>query len=116
VGLFNVGSGSERVAADAQGVAVEAHRAIQEGRRVFLARINVRATDSGSTGRVVGAAEIIEAIESVGWQLEHMSYVGNGAAVGVTQGFFLFRLPHPPANAQRGPDIPARKGDPSAGG
>jgi hypothetical protein len=109
VGLFNVGSVSARVAADAQGVAVEAHRAIQEGRRVFLARVNVRATDSGSTGTVVGAAEIIEAIESVGWQLEQMSYAGYGSAVGVTQGFFLFRLPHLPARAHRGPDVTAQE-------
>lgn len=74
-------------------IAGEAQRAIQEGRSVFLARINVGMTDAGMSGSVTGAAEIIEAIESTGWRLDQMSYAQDGK--GKPEGYYLFRLPQP---------------------
>jgi L-fucose isomerase-like protein len=97
MGLFNIPSGAERITADAQRVAAEAHRAMSEGRRVFLARINLRMSDVGSTGTVPGAAEIIEAVESLGWRLEQMSFVSTVDLNG-TEGYYLFRLLQPPAH------------------
>lgn len=67
----------------------EAARAIREGRRVFLARINVGMTDAGASGTVTGAAEIIESIEDQGWRLDQMSYTQDRK--GSPEGYYLFR-------------------------
>jgi hypothetical protein len=67
----------------------EAERAVQEGRTVFLARINVGVTDAGASGTVTGAAEIIESIEAVGWRLDQMSYAQDRK--GSPEGYYLFR-------------------------
>jgi hypothetical protein len=73
-------------------IGADAQRAIQEGRSVFLCRINVGMTDAGASGTVGGgAAEIIESVEALGWQLEQMSYTND--AKGKPEGYYLFRLP-----------------------
>lgn len=83
----------------------EAHRAIQEGRSVFLCRINVGMTDAGASGTVGGgAAEIIESIEALGWRLDQMSYCND--AKGKPEGYYLFRLAPRPAAQQ----APAQQG------
>jgi hypothetical protein len=95
VGLFNFPSESDRIADDVQQVAGQAHRAMREGRTVFLARINTGLTEPSATGVLVSATEIIQAVENLGWRLEQMSYVSR-TDVGFTEGYFLFRLlPHP---------------------
>jgi hypothetical protein len=71
-------------------ISAEASRAIQEGRSVFLCRINVGMTDSGMSGTVGGgAAEIIESVESLGWRLDQMSYTTDRK--GAPEGYYLFR-------------------------
>jgi hypothetical protein len=95
VGLFNVPSVSDRIAAKVQLVAGQAHQAMHEGRTVFLARIVVGLANAGSTGAVVDATEIIQAVEGLGWRLEQMSYVSR-TDIAVTEGYFLFRLLQPP--------------------
>jgi hypothetical protein len=70
-------------------IAGEALRAVEEGRSVFVARINVGMTDAGMSGSVTGAAEIIEAVESVGWRLDRMSYTTDKK--GSPEGYYLFR-------------------------
>ena len=92
VGLFNLPSASEQMAADIQLLFGQARRAMDEGRTVFLARITGL---SGSTGAVVEATEIIQAVESLGWRLEQMSFV-SPANYGAVEGYFLFRLLRPP--------------------
>lgn len=71
-------------------IAGEAQRAIQEGRSVFLCRINVGMTDAGGSGTVGGgAAEIIESVEGIGWRLDQMSYTQDKK--GSPEGYYLFR-------------------------
>lgn len=101
-----------------------AERAIQEGRVVFLARINVGMTDAGMSGPVTGAAEQIEAVEAVGWRLDQMSYAQDKG--GKPEGYFLFRRaqvaqqPRPPQQGypqQRPPQqgYPQQQGRPQQG-
>jgi len=100
VGLFNLPSASDRLAAEVQNVAGQAHRAMHEGRTVFLARINAE-LGPASTGAVVEATEIIQAVEGLGWRLEQMSFV-RGTGFGSTDaGYFLFRLPQPPTTPRQ---------------
>jgi hypothetical protein len=54
--------------------AQHAVRAAQEGRTVLLYRQNLGATSSGFSGPVGDVAEVIEAIESQGWELAQMAY------------------------------------------
>lgn len=80
----------------------EAQRAIQEGRTVFLCRINVGMTDAGGSGTVGGgAAEIIESIEALGWRLDQMSYCSDKQ--GKPEGYYLFRLAPQQAYQQQAP-------------
>ncbi len=66
-----------------------AQRALEEGRYVFLARINNPVGDVHfASGPVSGVAEQIEAIERVGWSLQQMSYVQGKGHI---EGFYLFR-------------------------
>ena len=92
MGLFNFPSNADRIAKDVQQVAGQAHQAMLEGRTVFLARINAGMTESDTTtGVLVRATEIIQAVENVGWRLDQMSYVSR-TDVGFIEGYFLFRL------------------------
>jgi hypothetical protein len=52
----------------------DAARAVEEGRRVFVARFWDEVLSTQMTGSVGGAAEAIEEVESLGWQLADMSY------------------------------------------
>ena len=71
--------------AKASFAAVEATRAIQEGRTVFVYRYNVPFSSSNFSGSVSGAAEVIETIEAKGWALTQMAYderqSSNGSAL-----------------------------------
>lgn len=70
-------------------ISQHAQRALEEGRYVFLARINNPVGDVHfSSGPVSGVAEQIEAIERVGWALQQMSYVQGKGHI---EGFYLFR-------------------------
>lgn len=83
-------------------IAGEAQRAIQEGRSVFLCRINVGMTDAGASGTVAGgAAEIIEGVESAGWRLDQMSYTTDRK--GAPEGYYLFRRAQQPTYQQAAP-------------
>jgi len=109
VGLFNFPSNSDRLAADIQHVADQAHRAMLAGRTVFLARINTGLTDPVTTGVLVTATEIIQAVENLGWRLDQMSYISRTDA-GFTEGYFLFRLPPHPNHTladQQQPSLPS---------
>jgi hypothetical protein len=75
--------------AKAEALSKEAVRAIEEGRTVFVARINVGATHHGMSGSVPGFAEQIEAVEAVGWRMDQMSWAQDGK--GRPEGYFLFR-------------------------
>jgi hypothetical protein len=78
-----------------------AARSAQEGHSVLLYRFDVPSTSSGFSGPVSGAAEVIEAIERQGWQLDHFAFdhaqSKNGAVV------LLFRRAKPPAAAPAPP-------------
>jgi hypothetical protein len=69
----------------------EATRARTEGRAVFIYRFNVPATSSGFSGPVSGAAEVIEAIEGVGWQMVHFGYDGKQSSNGALLMMFRAR-------------------------
>jgi hypothetical protein len=58
----------------ASAAAQHAARAAQEGRTVLLYRQNVGVTSSGFSGPVGDVAEVIEAIESQGWELAQLAY------------------------------------------
>jgi hypothetical protein len=57
----------------------EAERAIKEGRNVFATRLEAGWASSGVSGSISGMAEMIEAIEGIGWRMEHFSAVGDGS-------------------------------------
>lgn len=72
----------------------DAARAREQGRTVFVARINMPVTGSGFSTSVSGAAEMIEAIEAEGWAYQDMSWTQD--TKGRPEGYFLFRR-QPPA-------------------
>lgn len=51
----------------------DAERARSDGNSVFVYRFEMPHTGRGFSGSVSGAAEVIMAIEAVGWRLEHIS-------------------------------------------
>jgi hypothetical protein len=51
-------------------LAQEARRAIDEGRTVFVPRLNTPMTQHGLSGSIAGWAEMIEEIEAAGWEME----------------------------------------------
>lgn len=65
-----------------------AARARQEGRQVFMLRVNPGILDAGTSGPAYAFAEQIEAVEAVGWRLDHMALAGDEKRA---SGFFLFR-------------------------
>jgi hypothetical protein len=54
-------------------------------------RYDVPSASSGFSGPISGAAEVIESIERVGWQLSNMAYDGKQARNGAV--VVLFRRP-----------------------
>jgi hypothetical protein len=69
-------------------VADHAARAYQEGRQVFMLRVNPGLLDGGTTGPAYAFAEQIEAVESAGWWLQHMGFAGDEKRA---SGYFLLR-------------------------
>jgi hypothetical protein len=69
--------------------AVDATRAIQEGRTVFVYRYNVPFSSSSFSGSVSGVAEVIETIEAKGWALTQMAYYERQSSNGTA--LMLFR-------------------------
>lgn len=58
----------------AQTMSTHAQRALQEGRRVFVCRINHGMSAVGTSGPLSGVAEQIEAIEALGWRMDRCSF------------------------------------------
>lgn len=75
--------------AKATAIGKEAARAVSEGRRVFVCRINQPIANSGFSGSLSGMAEQIEAIEAEGWSLDQSSFSHDHK--GHPSGFFVFR-------------------------
>jgi hypothetical protein len=69
-------------------VADHARRAAEEGRKVFVLRVNPGTFDSGFTGPVNAFAEQIEAVEGAGWTLATASFTGDDKKA---SGYFIFR-------------------------
>ena len=68
--------------------AANAKKAWDEGRRFYL-------YEAGSplSSAVMGVAEALEAVEAIGWRLEHMSHVWSTTMGNHTIGYYLFRRP-----------------------
>lgn len=69
----------------------EAERAISEGRRVFVCRINQGVMQSNWSGPLSGVAEQIEAIEELGWVLDQANFDHDHRDH--ASAFLIFRLP-----------------------
>jgi hypothetical protein len=57
----------------ASGLRGEAERAMKEGRSIFAPKLNTPMTHGGLSGSIPGWAEMIEAVEGVGWRLDAWS-------------------------------------------
>lgn len=66
--------------AKAEGALHEAQNAIDKGRNVFVFKFIEAMTSSMVTSAMTGLNDQIEAIESLGWKLEHLA-VGEGKAL-----------------------------------
>ena len=55
--------------AKAEAISKEAQRALDEGRTVFVCRVNQGSLQSNYSGSLSGVAEQIEAVEALGWKL-----------------------------------------------
>ncbi len=75
--------------AKANALSEEAARALAEGRTVFAPMLNTPMTHHTMSGSVAGWAEMIEAIEAEGWELEHWSVAADDK--GRPQAYPLFR-------------------------
>lgn len=73
----------------------EAKRALDEGRTVFVCRINQGMTQVNVSGSLSGVAEQIEAIESLGWQLDQANFAHDHRDH--ASAFLIFRVPRPQA-------------------
>ncbi len=63
----------------------QAREAYQQGRQVFI-------FEAGNRFPTEGLAEAIEAIEAIGWRLEHVSHASSFArSPGHPIGYYLFR-------------------------
>jgi hypothetical protein len=82
----------------ASNMAAHARRAMDEGHRVFVAQLRGALGHSPSLSRPVqDVAEMIEAIESIGWELEQFTSVPFKKNMTTT---CLFRRPRRPPQAQ----------------
>lgn len=70
-------------------VRAEAERAIQEGRTIYTPMLNTPMTHGGLSGSIPGWAEMIEAVEAVGWVLSEWSVAADQK--GRPQAYPLFR-------------------------
>jgi hypothetical protein len=62
----------------------QAREAYEQGRQVFI-------FEAGNRFPTEGLAEAIEAIEAIGWRLEHVSHVSSVRSPGHPIGYYLFR-------------------------
>jgi hypothetical protein len=72
-------------------VVQDAREALALGRRIFLCRVPMmydRLVAVGTSG-LAGPSSVIEAVENLGWRLDHMSWVPRAGFR--AEGFFLFR-------------------------
>jgi hypothetical protein len=63
-----------------------AQRALDEGRRFFIL-----SAGSSFGGQIAGVAEQLEAVEDLGWRLEHVSHVWSSSMANHAVGFYVFR-------------------------
>ncbi len=56
-----------------ESLATEARRAVEQGRTVFVPRLNTPMSHHGMSGAVPGWAEMVEAVEACGWKLAEWS-------------------------------------------
>lgn len=59
--------------AKTSGAMSDADRARKEGRPIFIYRFEMPHWGAGYSGSVSGAAEVVEAIESAGWTMTHIT-------------------------------------------
>jgi hypothetical protein len=76
--------GSKEIAGES--AAKDAQRALEEGRSIFVWQSAKMMGDL-----VRGTAEAIEAIEAVGWHLEHVSHYFDTRGLNRAVGIFTFR-------------------------
>lgn len=76
--------------AKAGNLRAEAERAAKEGRTVFAPMLNTPATQSALSGSVAGWAEMIQAVESVGWRMTMWAVASDQK--GRPQAYPLFRI------------------------
>lgn len=81
--------------AKAEAISKEAQRALDEGRTVFVCRVNQGSLQSNYSGSLSGVAEQIEAIEAQGWQLDQASFSHDHRDH--ASAFLIFRKPRPAA-------------------
>ncbi|MGW7001589.1 hypothetical protein ACWGCW_01840 [Streptomyces sp. NPDC054933] len=87
--------------AKAEAISKDAKRAIDEGRTVFVCRVNQGVLQSNWSGPLSGVAEQIEAIEAHGWQLDQASFSHDHK--NHASAFLIFRRPRtqPPQPVQQ---------------
>lgn len=67
--------------AKADVLAGHARRAVQEGRTVFVANLNMSMFQIDVNGPIGGWAEMIEAVETEGWVLQSLSMIDSKSGV-----------------------------------
>jgi hypothetical protein len=67
----------------------DAARAFAAGAGVFTPRLNYPATHSPASGGIADWSQMVDAIEAVGWRLEHWSVASD--AKGRPEAYPLFR-------------------------
>ncbi|MEU3369826.1 hypothetical protein ACFYM2_26940 [Streptomyces sp. NPDC006711] len=83
--------------AKAEAISKEAQRALDEGRTVFVCRVNQGSLQSNYSGSLSGVAEQIEAVEALGWQLDQASFSHDHRDH--ASAFLIFRRPKAAAHS-----------------
>ena len=82
--------------------ASHARRSAGEGHTVLLYRFDVPWSSGGFSGPISGAAEVVEAIEKSGWQLDQFSFDRAQSSHGAV--LLLFRRAAPPSQPIPAPE------------
>ncbi|WP_445529661.1 hypothetical protein [Streptomyces cyslabdanicus] len=77
--------------AQADTVREDAQRAVDEGRTVFVCRVNQGVLQDSTSGSLSDVAEQIEAVEALGWQLDHANFSHDQR--NQCSAFLIFRRP-----------------------